>query len=420
MNISLSEYCLDVAERAKAASLLMPAVSGAQKNTFLINTAELIESQKDFILSENQKDLDAAASFGLPPAETDRLLLNKKRIGEMIIALHEIAAFPNPVGSIIESSVRPNGIEVQKVRVPLGVVFFIYEARPNVTPDAAAICIKSGNAVILRGGKEALHSNAALADILSQAAQKAGLPKDALQLVRTTDRDAVGAFLKMSDKITVTIPRGGESLIRRVAAEAAMPVIKHFAGNCHVYVDRFADADIAEKVLVNSKCQRMGVCNAAESLVIHRAAAPSLLPRLAKALFSKGIELRGCKESCKIVTEMIPAAEEDFKKEYHGPVMSVKIAESFDEAVEHINRYSDGHTEAVITADLNVAREFTNRIDSSAVMVNTSTRFNDGGQFGLGAEIGISTDKFHARGPCGIKELTTYKYVVYGNGQVRE
>jgi glutamate-5-semialdehyde dehydrogenase len=419
-NASLTEYCLDIALKAKTASLLMPSVSGEQKNNFLTFAAEMTAEKKDFILAENKKDLDAAPSFGLTPAETDRLLLNEKRIGEMITALYEVAAFPDPVGSIIESTVRPSGIEVQKVRVPLGVVFFIYESRPNVTADAAAICVKSGNAVILRGGKESFHSNIAIADILTQAAEKAGLPKNAVQLVRTTDRDAVGAFLKMSDKITVTIPRGGESLIRRVAAEATMPVIKHFAGNCHVYIDQFADADVAEKVLVNAKCQRMGVCNAAESLVVHRAAAATLLPRLAKALLDRGVELRGCTESCQIVTEMLPAAESDFKTEFHGPVMSVKIAATLDAAIEHINRFSDGHTEAIITKDLNSAREFTNRIDSSAVMVNTSTRFNDGGQFGLGAEIGISTDKFHARGPCGIKELTTYKYIVYGNGQIRE
>ncbi|MDR3197124.1 MAG: glutamate-5-semialdehyde dehydrogenase [Planctomycetaceae bacterium] len=418
--MDISEYCLDTAVRAKAASLLMPKVSGAQKNAWLEHAALLIEEKKDSILSENQKDIAAAPDFGLTPAEIDRLLLNSKRIGEIITALREIAAFPDPVGNIIESAVRPNGIEVQKVRVPLGVVFFIYESRPNVTPDAAAICIKSGNAVILRGGKEAIHSNRVLAGILSQAAEETGLPKDAVQLVQTTDRNAVGEFLKMADKITVTIPRGGESLIRRVTAEAAMPVIKHFAGNCHVYIDQFADPDIAERVLVNSKCQRMGVCNAAESLVVHRAVAEALLPRLANALLQRNIELRGCPKTCSLVPEAVRATEADFKTEFHGPVISVKIAESLNDAINHINSYSDGHTEAIITTDLNSAREFATRIDSSAVMVNTSTRFNDGGQFGLGAEIGISTDKFHARGPCGIKELTTYKYVVYGNGQIRE
>jgi glutamate-5-semialdehyde dehydrogenase len=417
--MNIHDYCLDLANRAKAASLQMPRISGAQKNAWLERTAALIEEKSGFLLTENQKDIDAAPGFGLTPAETDRLLLNPNRLGEIVTALKEIAMFPDPIGSIIESTIRPNGIEVQKVRVPLGVIFFIYESRPNVTPDAAAICIKSGNAVILRGGKEAIHSNAALADLLIQAAEETGLPNDAVQLVRIPDREVVGELLKMPEQITVTIPRGGESLIRRVAAEAKMPVIKHFAGNCHVYIDQFANPDIAEKVLVNSKCQRMGVCNAAESLVVHASAIP-ILPRLAKALRDKNIELRGCAKTCSLIPEAVRATEADFKTEFHGPIMSVKIVDSLSEAIEHINRYSDGQTEAIITQDIQSARQFTAQIDSSAVMVNASTRFNDGGQFGLGAEIGISTDKFHARGPCGIKELTTYKYVVYGDGQIRE
>ncbi len=418
--MSLQQYCNDVADRAKIASLKMLSVTGAQKNRWLARVAGLIREKSNFLLEENKRDLDAAPGFGLTPAETDRLLLNPKRLEEIEKALHEIALFPDPIGSIIESTVRPNGIEVQKVRVPLGVVFFIYESRPNVTPDAAAICVKSGNAVILRGGKEAFHSNRAFGVILSEAAKDAGLPEDAVQLVDTTDREAVGEFLKMSDRITVTIPRGGESLIRRVAAEATMPVIKHFAGNCHVYIDEFADEEIAEKVVVNSKCQRMGVCNAAESLVVHESVTKTILLRLAGALAQHGIELRGCPKTCSLIPAAVRATDADFKAEFHGPVMSVKIVEKLDEAIEHVNRYSDGHTEAIITRDLNHAREFTSRIDSSAVIVNASTRFNDGGQFGLGAEIGISTDKFHARGPCGVKELTTYKYIVYGNGQVRE
>ena len=417
--MTIHDYSLDLANRAKAASLLMPRVSGAQKNAWLERSAALIKENIAFVLLENQKDIVAAPTYGLTDAETDRLLLNPKRLGEIVTALEEIAMFPEPIGNIIESTIRPNGIEVQKVRVPLGVIFFIYESRPNVTPDAAAICIKSGNAVILRGGKEAIHSNAVFADLLIRAAEETGLPNDAVQLVRIPDREVVGELLKMQEQITVTIPRGGESLIRRVAAEATMPVIKHFAGNCHVYIDQFADPDIAEKVLVNSKCQRMGVCNAAESLVVHEEAIP-VLPRLVKALFAKGIELRGCTKTCSLIPEAVRATDADFKAEFHGPIMSVKIVGSLNEAIEHINRYSDGHTEAIISKDLQAARQFALQIDSSAVMVNTSTRFNDGGQFGLGAEIGISTDKFHARGPCGIKELTTYKYVVYGDGQIRE
>ena len=397
----------------------MTRVSGAQKNAWLGRTAGLIAEKSDFILAENRKDIDAAPGFGLTAAETDRLVLTPKRLDEIVAALNEIALFPDPIGSIIESTVRPNGIEVQKVRVPLGVIFFIYESRPNVTPDAAAICMKSGNAVILRGGKEAIHSNAALAGLLIQAAEETGLPGDAVQLVRIPDREVVGELLKMPEQISVTIPRGGESLIRRVAAEAAMPVIKHFAGNCHVYIDQFAEPDLAEKVLVNSKCQRMGVCNAAESLVIHESATP-LLPRLAKALLDRNSELRGCAKTCSLIPEAVRATEADYKAEYLEPIISVKIVDSLADAIEHINKYSDGHTEAIITKDVQSARQFAAQIDSSAVMVNTSTRFNDGGQFGLGAEIGISTDKLHARGPCGIRELTTYKYIVYGNGQVRE
>ncbi len=418
--MKLLEYCTTVAENAKAASRQMSMIGGAQKNDWLRTVGRLIGEQTDTLLAANKIDLEAAPGFGLTEAETDRLLLNPKRLGQIVQALAEIEMFPDPIGRVIESTVRPNGLDIQKIRVPLGVVFFIYESRPNVTPDAAAICVKSSNAVILRGGKEAFHSNLAFAKILKEAALKTGLPEHIVQLVETTDREAVGLFLKMPEQITVAIPRGGESLIRRVSEEAKMPVIKHFAGNCHVYIDRFADPDIAEKVLINAKCQRMGVCNAAESLVVHREIAPLLLPRLAAALQERGIELRGDAAACALVPSAKKATPEDFKTEYHGPILSIKIADSLDEAIEHINRFGDGHTETIITKDLAAAREFAARIDSSAVMINASTRFNDGGEFGLGAEIGISTDKFHARGPCGINELTSYKYVVYGNGQVRE
>ncbi len=418
--MNIPEYCEEVAQRAKAASAVLMSVTGAQKNAWLQRSADLIVQRQDYLLAENQKDIAAAPDFGLTAAETDRLLLTPGRLADIASALREIALFPDPIGSMVESTIRPNGLEVQKVRVPLGVVFFIYESRPNVTPDAAAICVKSGNAVILRGGKEAIYSNMAFAEILGEAAKAVGLPEDAVQLVRTTDRAAVGEFLKMSDKITVTIPRGGESLIRRVAAEATMPVIKHFAGNCHVYIDEFADPDIAERVVVNSKCQRMGVCNAAESLVVHEAVATTVLPRLADALEQQGIEMLGCEKTCSLLPRVQRATDADFKAEFLDAKISIKIVESLDKAIAHINRFSDGHTEAIVTKNLDNARKFAAQIDSSAVMVNASTRFNDGGQFGLGAEIGISTDKFHARGPCGIKELTTYKYIVYGSGQIRD
>ncbi len=398
----------------------MGAVTGAQKNAMLLTAARLIEERSPRLLEANQKDIDAAPGYGLAPAEIDRLLLNPKRLGEIVEALREIALFPDPIGQVIHSNVRPNGLDVQKVRVPLGVVFFIYESRPNVTPDAAAICVKSGNAVILRGGKEAFHSNVAFADILEEAAKTAGLPDGVVQLVRTTDREAVGSFLGLPQYIAVTIPRGGASLIRRVASEAQMPVIKHFAGNCHVYIDKSADPEIAEKILVNAKCQRMGVCNAAESLVVHADLGNTLLPRLAGALIARGIALRGDDRCCALIPEATRATEDDFRAEYHGPIISVRIVDSLQEAIDHINTNSDRHTETIVTTDYHAAREFTTAIDSSAVLVNASTRFNDGGQIGLGAEIGISTDKFHARGPCGVNELTSYKYVIYGNGQIRE
>jgi glutamate-5-semialdehyde dehydrogenase len=316
--------------------------------------------------------------------------------------------------------VRPNGLEVLKVRVPLGVLFFIYESRPNVTSDAAAIAIKSGNAIILRGGKEAAHSNRAIGDLLTAASREVDVPEDAVQLVSTTDRAAVGEFLGLNEYISVAIPRGGEGLIRRVVAEAKMPVMKHFAGNCHVYVDQAADLEMAERITINSKCQRMGVCNAAESLVVHSAVAARFLPRICQALVERGVELRGDERTCKLVPQASPAADEDFYAEYLGPTISIKVVDSLDQAIEHINHYSSQHTEAIVTSDLEAARRFAALVDSSAVIVNASTRFNDGGEFGLGAEIGISTDKFHARGPCGVKELTSYKYVVYGDGHIRQ
>ncbi len=338
----------------------------------------------------------------------------------MAAALEEIAALAEPVGEIISSAIRPNGLEVQKVRVPLGVVFFIYESRPNVTADAAAICVKSGNAVILRGGKEAAHSNRAIVELLASTAAEGCLPADAVQLVSTTDRAAVDELLHMPELIDLAIPRGGEGLIRRVSEEARMPVIKHFTGNCHVYIDRAAEPDMAVRLTVNSKCQRLGVCNAAESLLVHKDVADSLLPAVGKALCDRGIEIRGDERTRKLLPAAKPATEQDYFAEYLGPVISVKVVTSLDEAIAHINHYGSHHTDTIVTRDLMAARQFAARVDSAAVMINASTRFNDGGEFGLGAEIGISTDKFHARGPCGLNELTSYKYVVYGNGQERQ
>jgi len=416
----LRQYCLEMAQRAKRAATELAQVTGGQKLFWLRRSAQLLLERSLAIAEANRLDLSAANDYGLTEAQIDRLRLTPKRIEEMARGMEAVAMLPEPIGEIISSSVRPNGLLVQKVRVPLGVIFFIYESRPNVTADAAALCVKAGNAVILRGGKEAAHSNAAIVEILAEAAAEAGLPTHAVQLVATADREAVGHFLRMPEYITVTIPRGGESLIRRVSEEARMPVIKHFAGNCHVYLDQSADPDMAERIVVNAKCQRMGVCNAAESLVVHSAVADSLLPRVAKALIDRGIEIRGDQRTCQLVPQAKPATEEDYYAEYLGPIISVRVVDSLDEAIEHINHYSSQHTEAIVTRDLEAARQFAARIDSSAVMINASTRLNDGGEFGLGAEIGISTDKFHARGPCGINELTSYKYVAYGTGQLRE
>ena len=415
----IKEYCLDVARRAKDASMALSTATGAQKNEWLLQSAALLRERAEKLIAANELDVKKAPEYGLTDAQIDRLRLNPARIEEMAVGMEAIAELPDPIGRVISSSVRPNGIDVQKVRVPLGVVFFIYESRPNVTSDAAAICVKSGNAVILRGGKEALHSNQAIAEILSDAGKKTGLDPDAVQMIDTPDRTVVSELLRMPEYIDVTIPRGGESLIQTVSEQAKMPVIKHFAGNCHVYIDATADPDLAERILINSKCQRLGVCNTAESLVVHSAVAQSLLPRLGEALTKNGVEIRGDARICRILPGAVPADEKDFRAEYLAPIISVKMVDSLDEAIRHINKYSDKHTEAIITTDLNAAREFAARIDSSAVMINTSTRFNDGGCFGLGAEIGISTDKFHARGPCGLEELTSYKYIVYGNGQIR-
>ncbi|MCO6459404.1 MAG: glutamate-5-semialdehyde dehydrogenase [Pirellulaceae bacterium] len=413
------EYCQQVARRAKAAAQVLAGVRGEQKNAWLRQSAQALRACQAEILAANQLDLQAAPQFGLSDAQVDRLRLSPARIEEIAAALEEIAALPDPVGEVIESSVRPNGLEVIKVRVPLGVVFFIYESRPNVTADAAAICLKSGNAVILRGGKEAAHSSRAIVDRMRETAAELGLPIDAVQLVATADRDAVGHLLALDELIDVAIPRGGEGLIRRVAAEARMPVIKHFTGNCHVYVDRAADLEMAERILVNSKCQRTGVCNACESLLVHAEVAERALPRLGQALLRQGIEIRGDEATRRLVPAALPATDDDYRTEFLGPVISVKVVESLGDAIEHINQYGSHHTDAIVTGELAAARQFVQSVDSAAVLVNASTRFNDGGQFGLGAEIGISTDKFHARGPCGLKELTSYKYVAYGDGQVR-
>jgi glutamate-5-semialdehyde dehydrogenase len=417
--VDLATLCRDIATRAKAAAQLLVSVPTADKNRWLLAAADSLEAHTADLLDANTKDVAAAPGYGLNAAAVDRLTLTPARIKAAADGLRQVATLPDPVGEVRESGVRPNGLEVQKIGVPLGVVFFIYESRPNVTADAAGLCVKSGNAVILRGGKEAIHSNTALHRLLAGELVACGLPADAVQLVRTTDRLAVGHLLSMGDCIDLAIPRGGKSLIQRVADEATMPVLKHYDGNCHVYVDAAADLDMAERIVVNAKCQRPGVCNAAESLLVHAAVADAFLPRVGAALAAQGVDVRGCDETRKRVPGAKPATEDDYRAEFLDLVISVKVVPDLDAAVRHVNEYGSKHTDAIVTADPAAAARFTQLVDTAAVMVNASTRFNDGFELGLGAEIGISTDKFHARGPCGLRELTTYKYVVTGTGQVR-
>ncbi len=415
----LDSYCREVANRSKVAAREMAKLSTSVKNRWLLHSADSLVTNEAALLESNAMDLSNADQYGLTPSERERLKLTGERIAQIATGLREVAALADPVGEVIEGSRRPNGLEISKTRVPLGVLFFIYESRPNVTADAAAIAIKSGNAIILRGGKEAIHSSHTIADTLRASARACDLPLDALQMVATTDREAVGHFLKMSDRIDLVIPRGGEALIRRVVAEATMPVLKHYDGNCHVYVDKHADLDKALRIVENSKCQRMGVCNAMESLLVHRDIASVFLPRLHEQLVKYDVEYRGDESCARILSSTVPATEADWSREYLGPIMSVKIVDSLDEAIDHIEKYSSRHTESIVTNCIQTADRFVREVDSAAVMINASTRFNDGGQLGMGAEIGISTDKFHARGPCGLRELTSYKFIVRGDGHVR-
>ncbi len=419
VSVELDVYAGDVARRARNAVLQLQTATGEQKLNWLRRVATALRENAGEILAANNLDLAAAEENGITGAMLDRLRLTEDRLAGVGDAVVQIGQLPDPVGEIMESCRRPNGLLVTKVRVPLGVVFFIYESRPNVTVDAAALCVKSGNAVILRGGSEAKHSNQALHRVLVECLRAEGLPADAVQLVETTDRAAVGEFLKMGDLIDVTIPRGGRSLIERVAKEATMPVIKHFDGVCHVYVDASADETMATDIVVNSKCHRPGVCNAAETLLIHKDAAARFWPALAARLQAEGVELRCCPRSLSRIDGAIAATDKDFATEFLDLILSVRIVDSIEEAMGHIREFGSGHTESIVTQDLNAATVFQNQVDSSAVMVNASTRFNDGGEFGLGAEIGISTDRFHARGPCGLREITSYKYVVHGTGQIR-
>ena len=415
----LKDYCRRAAEKSRTAAIQLATSSSQQRAVCLRAAADVIRADKAEILKANAQDVANAPHFGLTEAATDRLRLDSQRIDDIATGVEVIAGLPDPIGELIETSTQPSGLQIRKIRVPLGVIFFVYESRPNVTADAAAVAIASGNAVILRGGKEAAHSSKRIVESIRQAITASGLPADCVQLVDIADREAVGAFLQFDDLIDLAIPRGGESLIRRVCSEARMPVLKHFSGNCHVYIDTTADLDMAEKILIDAKCQRMGVCNAAESLLVHKNVAEKYLPRVAKQLQSHGVEIVGDDETCQLLAGINRATEEDFAMEFLGPKLSVAVVRSIDEAIDHINRFGSRHTDAIVTTDDAMAERFAARVDTAVVLINASTRFNDGGELGIGAEIGISTDKLHARGPCGPRELTTYKYVVTGNGQTK-
>jgi glutamate-5-semialdehyde dehydrogenase len=407
------------ARRARAAAAALASASSAAKDAALKAVAEALASHVSDILKANAADVESATKGGCPAAFVDRLLLNEKRIREMADGIGDVIALADPVGQVIDGWKRPNGLEIRKVRVPLGVVGIIYESRPNVTADAAALCLKAGNAVILRGGSEALESNKALVRVIRSALASAGLPEDAVQLVETTDRAAAQQMMKLNGLIDVLIPRGGAGLIRSVIENATVPVIETGVGNCHVYVDSAADLGMAQEIAFNAKCQRPGVCNAMETLLVHQGVAQEFLPAMSERLMQAGVEIRGCERTRKLVPAAKRATEEDWGTEYLGLILAVKVVDSLDEAIAHINRYGTMHSEAIITKDYDAARRFCEQVDAAAVYVNASTRFTDGYQYGLGAEIGISTQKLHARGPMGLEELTTYKWVVFGDGQVR-
>jgi len=407
-------------KKARAAARVLALSSPDQKNRALRAMADAIETSETEILAANAKDLAAAPGYGLNAAAVDRLKLDAARLRAMAEGVRQVASLPEPCGEIIREWTRPNGMTITKIRVPIGVVGIIYESRPNVTADAAVLCVKSGNACILRGGKEAIHSNAAIARALSAGAVTAGLSADVTQLVPFTDRDGVRLLAQMDRYLDVIVPRGGHALIEAVVEHARMPVIKHYHGVCHVYVDQNADLAMAESIAVNAKCQRPGVCNAMETLLVHRDVAEKFLPSVAKALREGGVELRGDQRTCEVLVAGVKAAtEEDWTTEYLDLILSIRVVDSLEAAIDHIEHYGSHHSDAIVTADEAAARKFLAAVDSAAVLWNVSTRFSDGGEFGFGAEIGISTDKLHARGPMGLEELTTYKYLVKGNGQVR-
>ncbi|QFY43053.1 glutamate-5-semialdehyde dehydrogenase [Candidatus Methylospira mobilis] len=419
MNDTVSSVILRLGERAGIAARRLVGAQTAQKNLALETIAGRLEKAQADIIAANRADVAAACERRLDAAAVERLELNEKRIKAMADGLREVAALPDPVGEISGLTYRPSGIQVGRMRVPLGVIGIIYESRPNVTADAAALCLKSGNACILRGGSEAIHSNRAIAAIIRAGLLEAGLPEDSVSLVDTTDRNAVGELLRLDKYIDVIVPRGGKSLIERIMAESRIPVIKHLDGICHVYIDDKADIDKALSIALNAKTQRYGVCNAMETLLIAEGIAAAVLPPLAEQLRAKGVELRGCEQTRSLLSGCMAATEEDWATEYLAPILAIRIVNDIEEAMAHIQLYGSHHTDAIVTEDYSRARRFLREVDSSSVMVNASTRFADGFEYGLGAEIGISTDKLHARGPVGLEGLTTQKFIVLGDGQVR-
>ncbi|MDB5962281.1 MAG: gamma-glutamyl-phosphate reductase [Massilia sp.] len=420
--MNINEYMEQVGRQARSASRAMAKADTATRNRALLLIADAVERDSALLSAANQRDLDAAASAGLAPAMVERLALSPKAIATMVEGLRQMVALPDPIGEISNMKFRPSGIQVGQMRVPLGVIGIIYEARPNVTVDAAGLCIKSGNATILRGGSEAIHCNRALAAIVAEGLQQAGLPAHGVQIVDTVDRAAVGALITMPQYVDVIVPRGGKGLIERLMKEATVPMIKHLDGICHVYIDARADLEKALPIAFNAKCHRYGTCNTMETLLVARAIAPTVLPRLAKLYETKQVELRADPEAHALLAGypyLAEAVEEDWRTEYLAPILAVKVVAGIEEAMDHIDRYSSKHTEAIVTEDYSAALRFLREVDSASVMVNASTRFADGFEYGLGAEIGISNDKLHARGPVGLEGLTSLKYVVFGHGEIR-
>jgi glutamate-5-semialdehyde dehydrogenase len=417
--IDIAEYMQSVGRRARSAARAIGRARTGMKNAALLAIAAAIENAAETLKAENHRDLDAGRRHGLDDALLDRLALDDARIAAVAAGLREIAALPDPVGSIADLNYRPSGIQVGRMRVPLGVIGIIYESRPNVTADAAGLCLKSGNAAILRGGSEAIHSNQAISNCIHAGLAEAGLPADVVQVIETTDRAAVGELIRMREYVDVIVPRGGKGLIERISAEARVPVIKHLHGVCHTYIDDMADLEKAVRVAVNAKTQRYGTCNTMETLLVAAGVAGEVLPRLASEFNAAGVELRGCEATRAILPDITPATEADWEAEYLAPILAVRIVPDLDAAMDHIARYGSQHTDAIITESITRAQRFLHEVDSSSVMVNASSRFADGFEYGLGAEIGISTDKLHARGPVGLEGLTTQKFIVLGDGHIR-